>query len=141
MNVKKLREWTGLSGVDFAAKIGISQSTLSGIEKAVRAQDAPSARLINAMIDKFTPVVLFMNDCEQSRIVADAMLLAGQMDCIADAASIDQHLRSGRRIIVITDYKRPFLRQIADAQAESGLPHIPVRGIKFADGKPSEWNF
>ena len=141
MNVRKLREWTGLNGVDFAAKIGISQSTLSGIEKAVRAQDAPSARLINAMIDKFTPTVLFLNDCEQSRVVADAMLLAGQMDCIADAENIGQKLKGGLRIIVITDDKEPFLRHIADAQVESGLPTIPVRGIKFMDGKPSEWNY
>ena len=140
MNVKKLREWAGLNGVDFAAKIGISRSALSGIEKAVRAQDAPSARLISAMIDKFTPTVLFMNDCEQSKMVADSMLLAGQMDCIADAENIEQHLKGGLRIIVITDDKEPFLQQIAGAQAESGLPHIPVRGIKFADGKPSEWN-
>lgn len=141
MNVKKLREWAGLNGVDFAAKIGISPSTLSGIEKAVRAQDAPSARLINAMIDKFTPVVLFLNDCEQSKITADVMLIAGQMDCIADAENISQRLKSGLRIIVITDDKEPFLCKIADAQTESGLPTIPVRGIKFAGVKPSEWNY
>ena len=141
MNVRKLREWTGLNGVDFAAKIGISQSTLSGIEKAARTQDAPSARLISAMIDKFTPVVLFLNDCEQSRVVAGAMVMAGQMDCIADAENISQHLKSGLRVIVITDDKEPFLCKIADARAESGLPTIPVRGIKFVDGKPSEWNF
>ena len=140
MNVKKLREWTGLNGTDFAAKIGISQSTLSGIEKAARIQDAPSARLINAMIDKFTPTVLFLNDCEQSRVVADAMLLAGQVDCIAGTGDISPLLSCGLRIIVITDDKEPFLQQIAGAQAESGLPHIPVRGIKFLDGKPSEWN-
>ena len=140
MNVKKLREWTGLNGVDFAAKIGISRSALSGIEKAVRAQDAPSARLISVMIDKFTPTVLFLNDCEQSKIVADSMLLAGQLDCIAGTGDISPQLKSGLRIIVITDDKEPFLQQIAGAQAESGLPTIPVRGIKFADGKPSEWN-
>ena len=140
MNVKKLREWTGLNGVDFAAKVGISQSTLSGIEKAVRAQDAPSARLISVMIDKFTPTVLFLTDCEQSKIVADVMVMAGQMDCIAGTDDISPLLSCGLRIIVITDDKEPFLQQIAGAQAESGLPTIPVRGIKFLDGKPSEWN-
>ena len=31
MNVKKLREWTGLSGVDFAAKVGISSNLLSHV--------------------------------------------------------------------------------------------------------------
>ena len=139
MNVKKLREWTGLNGVDFAAKIGISRSALSGIEKAVRAQDAPSARLISVMIDKFTPTVLFLTGCEQSKIVANAMLLAGQMDCIDNAGDIVQQLKSGLRIIVITDDKEPFLQQIAGAQAESGLPCIPVRGIKFLNGKPSNW--
>lgn len=137
LDVKKLRAWTGLSGIDFANKINVKQPLIAGYESG---RVSPTPRVINAMIDKFTPVVLFLNDCEQSKIVAGAMVMAGQMDCIADAANIDQHLRGGLRIIVIADDKEPFLQQIADAQAGSGLPHTPVRGIKFVDGKPSEWN-
>ena len=132
LDVKKLRTWTGLNGVYFANKINVKQPLIAGYESG---KISPPPRVISAMIDKFTPVVLFLNDCSQARIVADAMLLAGQMDCVSDAANINQHLRDGLRIIVIADDKEPFLQQIADAQVESGLPNIPVRGINIEDDR------
>ena len=132
LDVKKLRAWAGLSGADFANKINVKQPLIAGYESG---KVMPPPRVISAMIDKFTPVVLFLGDCPQSRIVASVMVMAGQVDCIADTANIDQHLKSGLRIIVITDDKEPFLQQIADAQVESGLPNIPVRGINIEDDR------
>ena len=54
-------------------------------------------------------------------------ILAHDPDAFADT------LKQGKRVIVITDEKAPYLALIEQALLDSGLRHIPTRGLKIND--------
>ena len=131
--------WRGQTQKEFAHLAKIKQGTLSDIESG---KSAPSAALVEYVIDQCTPIVLFIHASDLSKTVASAMLQAGQIDILLDDPdSLSEHLKNGLKIGIICDNKQQFTQEINKHNDASGLPIIPCRGIKF-DGWLGwvEWN-
>lgn len=139
IDFKKVRQWIGLSQIGMANRLGIKQGSYSGIE---RGKDSASERLIERALDKVTPTVLFVSHSERTPSIVSAMLSVSQIDCIEhEPEDFNDALKHGLRIAVITDDKEPFLALIKQALDESGLPNIPMLGIKIdSAGKVEPWN-
>ena len=139
IDIKRLREWCGLNQYHFAAKCGIDQGGLSKIEAGT---SSATNKLQARIIDAVTPTVLFVQHSCQTPAIVNAMAVIGQIDCVEhDPELFNAALKSGRRIAVVTDDKQPFIELIEQALAESGLPYIPMQGIKFnGNGQAEMWN-
>jgi DNA-binding XRE family transcriptional regulator len=139
MNINQLRKWTGLNQEQFAAKIGIARAALTKIETGGA---CASTRLIDSIINTYSPHVLFIAHHPSTPAIALGMIVAEQMDMIEhEPDAFNAALKQSQRIIVITNDKAPFLELIDKALEESGLPHIPTRGIKIGeDGTVEPWN-
>ena len=140
IDFKKLRKWRGCkTQVEFAKVLGIKQGTYSDIENG---KSPASSALIDRVIEQCTPSVLFIQPSPATPTTASAMVLAGQMDILAhDPDAFADTLKQGKRVIVITDEKAPYLALIEQALLDSGLRHIPTRGLKINDlGQAEPWN-
>lgn len=135
----KFRTWTNESQIPFSKRTGIDQGGLSRIERGI---DSPSVKLLEKVLARITPKVLFMNHSPQTPTVVGAMLAYDQIDVVEhEPDAFNAALKQGLKIAVITNDKAPFLELIAKALEESGLPHIPTRGIKIGDdGTVEPWN-
>ena len=131
IDFKKLRKWSCKTQVEFSEMLGIKQGTYSDIESG---KSPASSALIDRAIEQCTPAVLFIKPSPVTSTIASAMVLAGQMDILAhDPDAFADTLKQGKRVIVITDEKAPYLALIEQALLDSGLRHIPTRGLKIND--------
>ena len=140
IDFKKLRKWRSCkTQVEFAKVLGIKQGTYSDIENG---KSPASSALIDRVIEQCTPSVLFIQPSNYAQMIASAMLSVGQMDILAhDPDAFADTLKQGKRVIVITDEKAPYLALIKQALADSGLSHIPTSGIKVNElGSVEPWN-
>ncbi len=139
IDIKRLREWCGLNQYQFAANCSIDQGGLSKIEAGT---SSATSKLKERIIDAVTPTVLFIRHSEKTPDIVNAMLVVGQIDCVEhDPDLFNAALKNGKRIAVVTDNKQPFLELIEQALAESGLPYIPMQGIKFnGNGQAEMWD-
>ena len=143
---KKLREWKGITQVEMAELISISQGAYARIERGTA---SASATLINRIIERCTPTVLFISCFTElntasllAQPIATAMITTGQMDIIEnDTERFHASLIKAKRIIVITNEREGFFTLIERALNESGLPCIPTQGIKIHEnGQVVMWN-
>lgn len=139
MNYKQLRQFMGLTQQEFAKRLGVDQGSLSSLE---RGRAAASTALHDRIVSIGTPTVLFMGHSPFAPCVVRAMQITKQINLIEhESDPFYEALRQGKSIAVITNDKAPFMALIDKALAESGLPAIPTRGLRFNEiGLPLEWN-
>lgn len=142
MNLLKLRSFFSLNQLQMASFAQLAQSTYSEYEDGTK--PIPDKRLIN-LIQNLPPHVLFIAG-EGASGLAESLSALGDhalsIDVIvSDAQQLYSALRvPANRIAVITDDKSLFLEVIKEALTESGLPNIPVRGLRMISGNVEPWN-
>lgn len=143
MNLLKLRCFFDLNQKEMAQFAQLAQSTYSEYEDGTK--PIPEKRLLN-LIHNLPPHVLFVSGKGALSLAESLSALddhALSIDAIVDDVDeFNSALRvPANRIAVIADDKTPYLALIEQALLDSGLQHIPTRGLKINEaGQAEPWN-
>lgn len=117
-----------------------NQSTIS---KAESGELTLATDTLQRYVELLTPHVLFINGNQRDAgLIASAYILSGEKKVIVESLEgFSGLLRMGLDIVVLTEEKAPYLALIKQALLDSGLRHIPTRGLKINDlGQAEPWN-
>ena len=135
IDIKKLMEWSGLRQAEFSVKAGIDQG---GLSKIINGLAAPSTKLQERIIERFTPSVTFIAYSKNAACAASAMLASNKIDALEhEPDAFNAALKKGLNIGVICENKSPFIKLIEQSLMISGLPKIECRAI--INSSESEW--
>lgn len=126
MNIQA--KFFGKNQTEMGKLCNVKQNTYNAYLSGSRVLTGERAELIR---DALTPLILFIDgaNIKSAEYVASILLLLNHYDVITPLEDFYNAMRDSKRIIVITDDKTPFLKLIAKAFEDSGLPEIPTRGI------------
>lgn len=143
----KLRLWalardgSKLTQAKAIALLGLkNQSTIS---KAESGELTLATDTLHRYIGLLTPCVLFISGNQRDAgLIASAYILSGEKKVIVESLEgFADLLKMGLDIVVLTDDKAPYLALIKQALLDSGLQHIPTRGLKINEaGQAEPWN-
>lgn len=147
IQLKALRLWAracdGSKLTQEKARVLLGLSSQSTLSKAESGESTLATETLGRYIELLTPHVLFISgNARDAGLIASAYIVSGEQKTITETPDgFAELLKMGLDIVVLTDDKTPYLALIEQAMLDSGLQHIPTRGLKINEaGQAEPWN-